>query len=563
MIYPPPRTPGRLPTAEEIAVFDWQAVLWLTQEDDFDFTEGGAKPPRSSQLCWEADFNNLDDIIIAVASKNKFKSLTQLIPKHFNELGLMKAYSKKIFDHKLQNMFTAVMKNTRNLDVELDKKIIRTKSKKEKEKELKEIFKDVPVLEPPEEWVQKREKYEELKEMIPTIIENLKENPLAAKIELTTGCGVYLGVELKNHTIIIDYVGSSNEYHKRELVHILSSSPNEVKDDNDVLELGNVISECSSNDKFKKYSSDFHKHIIGNDLKWGEDIFLIPIIECPVGFETLLEADVYDYLSSPINCTLNVELKNTYRPLTDGVDVNSLAAIYEISTFNALDPNRYGGSVSFHRYCDRRDDHFRIGFGEKESTKKIYKWIFGAKPLKRARALQQMKADNLHQNIQMKPVLVVPIYMRFDQEKKFIKDNNLVENGLNMANVNVTKEEHKERMRLWRIKNAEAITKSRKIYEEKNKEIIKTKRKENYDKNPEFFREKSKNWSKNNPEKVQMNNKKQYEKNKEKNQEYQRERRKNLSREKKDQYNEARRMARAEKKAKSAAAKASTSTDNN
>lgn len=473
---------GKIPSALEIARTDYQAILWLIEDEDLDFN----------------DYEHLEHIIMAIASKNNLKSINDLRAMHLNNEGLTKLYRRVEFDKKLHVMIEKVFKKTRDILIELTVKPTKPKkTKKQKDKELDDIFKDVPTLEPTPEWIEKLKIYQDLKENIPNFFNKIKDNPFDGYIEMATDCGVYLGVEIKNGLFIINYVGSSINVDTRALDH--KTMCYLVSDDQE--------DEEEDVKKFKYHACDFHKYVVNNNLIWDKDQFLIPVIEVPQGLEKLLEADVYDYLKSSECNLVNVDLKNQHRPMKAEHTIHSMAAIYEISEFNEDDTNRYGGSTMLSKYFDREDQHFGIGFGTKPSKNKLYKWM------------QDLKAKDLHHDIQMKPILKCPIYMRFEQEKKFILENDLIENGLNKLNVNMTPEERKEakkeNAKKYYENNKEIISEKAKMYNEANNEKISLRKKKYRQENKEAIRETAKLYRENNITKVKEKEQKYYQENKE------------------------------------------------
>lgn len=430
---------------QEIARFDWQAYLWVKADEGAD---------------WKWDYENLEGAIMCAASHAKLGCVTQLRNKHFVEIKLNGAFSRAEFNGDHQAMIMNVLQKNREIPIERDmfhtkkrKGRVIKKTKTKKCAKLEELYKNIPIIQPTSEWLEKRSTYEKLKAQLPSIIDKALTNPL----QNSNGtCGVYLGLQLKEKPIV-NYVGSTTDWKQRENNHVYLSTLDENDDSN--LDGDNCDEDhCDEQVKFKKNAKDFHKHIVTNKFVWGKDIILIFICECPEGLQMFLEADVFDYLTSLSSSkTVEVDLKNSCRPLKDIYTVDSFATIYQISREG--DPNRYAGSTMYDKFFERQNKHDKRAFHEKSKCK-LYTWM---------RSITEDKWDD---SINMLPIEVVPSYMRFEREKLFIDKNDLVRNGLNTMNIGSEEkpEQREERLAKQRLQRANETDEERKTRLAKERE---------------------------------------------------------------------------------------------
>ena len=162
---------------------------------------------------------------------------------------------------------------------------------------------------------------------------------------------------------------------------------------------------------------------------------LIPICVVPDGFAPFVEAEIFDSMHLAVeNGATNISLKNSQRPVRNNYNIYSTAVIYKwVDTLISQNYPIYGGSTCelFDRYSNHKSDCFT-----KKINKKLYEYF------------RKYDENFLAPNLKMRAVFICPIGMKFELEKKYINDNNLINDGLNNATVKMTKQEKKEKLAL-------------------------------------------------------------------------------------------------------------------
>lgn len=293
--------------------------------------------------------------------------------------------------------------------------------------------------------------------------------------ELKYGIGtVYISVLVEQ--LIIIYNGSTNEFHKRMWEH------------------NSAIGSESEGRKF-------HKYLKANNLEFGKDVVMIPIIKFACGFETLLESDTFDCFKAAEKAgNDNVKLLTKDRPLQKKFTVDTWSYIYKYEDFGkeikidkVYDDPLYIGSTN--EISRRNAEHDRDCYRLKKN-KKFYKY------------LRNINDKSWPDNIKIVPIEVCPLFVQFQREKFYIDKYNMVADGLNGA---TTQRNHEERLaynREYAKKNKETVDASRKKRYEKYKanrteEDFKKqqeRRRAQYEKDKEKVSKQSREWYQNNKE---------------------------------------------------------------
>ena len=469
--------------------------------------------------------NTRYSLICYIMKRFELSSVCEISIEHFKMIGCKAAFWSDGKDPQFQNkhsvMITQVLKE-RGIIVD-DTKFKTVLSKEEKQ----ELFKNVPIIELSPGYARDRCETLLIKSELNLIIEELLANPFECELDEFTFSSdwsiVYIAV-VENDLKII-YVGSTLDLDERIKQHLFDTHI--------------IDSESDENRGYK-----FHSYLANNKLKVNENVFIIPVFKCPRGMERIIESDLYDKLKTAEETGGNVELQNMKRPMDDNFNIDSLSTIYKFidEDVGIEDPMYVGSTNDFWR---RKAQH-KVDCFSKKSKNKLHTYM------------RSVKEDSWAKNIKMIPIELVPFGMQYEREKMYIHKYDLIENGLNSADVHLTKEnkleKRKEQWMAYKERNAEKEKERHKKYREENKEKMNAKSREYGQKNRESLNQMAREYRKNNPEKVKESLQKSKEKHKEKN----KEKIKQYYEANRDEINLKKRERRALKKANAA----STSTDN-
>ena len=421
---------------------------------------------------WRWDNDNRYEAILHLMHINNLQSASQLKVIHFTKGRFDRAYSQKInieFDNLVSVM---VVKTLAHHGITLDPARF-----KQTVKERKDMLASVPVYTPPDEngeLLRNRCDVEAMLPEAPGIVADLVTSLGSTDCDyaslglLAPGVTVQSDVFNGDHTGVVYvavvvssgcviYVGSTTHLYERVKTHKIRGNNGDNK--------------------------DLYKYLADNNLVIGEGVAIVPIWTGPVGFETLVEAACYDALKAIHDDgggEPRVTLQNGCRPLKLGIDINTRSYIYEISQG---DKRLYIGSTN--NFNQRKARHNHNCYTDKVGNK-LYSHIRSINDTVWPEGL-----------VKVTPIELVPIYVRYAREKQLIVEHDLINNGLNSANLHCTPQEKKEHVitynadhkeersaynKQYRISHREEIDArqkvNRKIYYESHKEDIKAHRQE-------------------------------------------------------------------------------------
>tara|TARA_Y100000389_G_scaffold197392_2_gene231900 strand:+ start:349 stop:1905 length:1557 start_codon:yes stop_codon:yes gene_type:complete len=416
-------------------------------------------------------------LILYLMKRNNLKSVYDLKVIHFTKLNYDRAFctaKNRVSNEFNNNHVTMIQMILQEKDIVIDTSLFKM-SIADRVNFLDNIPMGLPLTD--EEYRNKIDTVVLISE-IPSIMNDVIMNPLESSLEGINE-NEFMGivyVAVVNETKQIIYCGSTTKYNNRKKNH------NDcVKNDNDTVNNNNN-------------ARNFHKYIIENELQIGKSVTLLPICKTHIQFETLVEAEVYDYLKGvQSNNTSNIVLQNSVRPLHEKYNIDSNAILYEF--YDTIE-NRslYVGSTM--DFFKRKAGHRLKCFQDKLSTK-FYNYI---------RELVPGMTD-FPKHIVIRPIEKCPIFLRYSREKSCIIDKDLIINGYNSCEVLVSNHEKDVRMKQYfkeyDYKNREKRRKQHKEYYENNKEKIKEYRETHKEDKKVYNHE----WKMNNKERVKEYNK--------------------------------------------------------
>ena len=334
-------------------------------------------------------------LTIYLMKKNKLTSIYQLDTTHFLAVGCLGSFCE--FKRHSTMIVNVLAENNIVVD---GRRFTVVLTQEERE----EFFKNVPKIEPTPEHIKKKQETVNLIAKIPKLVRKVLKNPLKYEANIDNIKGdkalVYLGIV--NGSLKIVYCGSSHYFDKRNRHH--HSTAKKVAED----EINEDVH------KFQKYIAS---------VEGG--VTLIPICICYHGFERLVEAAFYDCLKLAQEEGKNVDLQNGCRPISEKYTTDSYSVLYAWYKGSKL---IYCGTTE--DYFNRLSSHISACYTKKIKTK-FYDY------------LRSLDSEFLPKDVEMKPVLLIPIGMRHEQENLFIKSNNLMVEGFNAVSASVTGEERK------------------------------------------------------------------------------------------------------------------------
>lgn len=350
------------------------------------------------------------DAICFTMKKNNLNSVYLLKHKHLYNVGISKTiFVGEEFDNKMSNMIEIVLKE-RGINIDL-RKFARHPTKREKE----EMFQDVVRIEMTDAYHKNLCDARKLIELKKTIIEEFIKNPLEHHLDfiIDKGVSVVYGVVINKSEKLI-YIGSTNDFTYRVSSHRAATPIYPIYDNND------------------DYICQFHNYIKENKLRIGVDVTIVPICRIPTGFEVFVEAEFFDVCKSLQEQNANIDLLNYHRPVDKKYNIDSKAIIYKWIDLSRAKPTEplYVGSTMILQ--ERLSDHKHFCFKMKFKNK-LYEYM------------RSQDGENLAPNLKIRAMYVVPVGIRYEIEKKVIVEYDLINHGLNMANVAINLSEKKDR----------------------------------------------------------------------------------------------------------------------
>ena len=372
-------------------------------------------------------------LIIYLMKKCNIHTVSKLRKNNFLEYGVYAAYSDEAYENKFFKMIVSVLQQFGIVVVENDiQDAVRIIEIDEKRKSCDEMLKNTPRIPQTIEYLEIKFQMIALIKSIPDIVKDFLIDPFKMQIHIdkNADCAV-IYVNVVDESNLIIYVGSSHYWvkrsgqHRRTVAKLLEIEEN--KHDN-----------SQEEQKCHEEPHKFHNYASENKLSFGNGLTMLPIIKCPIGFKKIIEAEVFDALEA-VNDKSKVDLQNGCRPMDKKLTIDSDAVIYKyVDEKVSSETPIYGGSSD---EFENRDGHHRTKCYTKKLKTKFYDY------------LRSLGGNDLPSHIKIRPVEIVPIGLALEREKKFIIENDLIDNGYNSCLPFLT---HEERKAKQSVRNAKS-----------------------------------------------------------------------------------------------------------